>query len=71
MHLPSNNQDLKGSLVPKYKRDMIQDNIVIVDIQNHGNSDKQTLPDENTPNSPIVCVLLALDSWDYCSGERA
>ena len=23
------------------------------------------------PNSPIVCVVLALDSWDYCSGEQA
>ena len=22
-------------------------------------------------NSPIVCVVLALDSWNYCSGEQA
>ena len=22
-------------------------------------------------NSPIVSVLLALDSWNYCSGEQA
>ena len=24
-----------------------------------------------TPNSPIVCAVLALDSWNYCSGEQA
>ena len=23
------------------------------------------------PNSPIVCAVLALDSWNYCSGEQA
>ena len=22
-------------------------------------------------NSPIVCVVLALDSWNYCSGKQA
>ena len=22
-------------------------------------------------NSPIVCVVLPLDSWNYCSGEQA
>ena len=22
-------------------------------------------------NSPIVCAVLALDSWNYCSGEQA
>ena len=21
-------------------------------------------------NSPIVCAVLALDSWNYCSGEQ-
>ena len=24
----------------------------------------------DTDNSPIVCVVLALDSWNYCSGEQ-
>ena len=22
-------------------------------------------------NSPIICVVLALDSWNYCSGKQA
>ena len=22
-------------------------------------------------NSPIICAVLALDSWNYCSGEQA
>ena len=26
---------------------------------------------QQLPNSPIVCVVLALDSWNYCSGEQA
>ena len=25
----------------------------------------------NSVNSPIVCVVLALDSWNYCSGKQA
>ena len=33
----------------------------------------QTLLDlfSHDSNSPIVCVVLALDSWNYCSGEQA
>ena len=26
---------------------------------------------EAIQNSPIVCVVLALDSWNYCSGKQA
>ena len=36
----------------------------------------KTLPTQNRifqtfQNSPIVCSVLALDSWNYCSGEQA
>ena len=27
--------------------------------------------EQKTENSPIVCAVLALDSWNYCSGEQA
>ena len=29
------------------------------------------LPSTEQIVSPIVCVVLALDSWNYCSGEQA
>ena len=32
---------------------------------------KICLPSKEYINSPIVCVVLALDMWKYCSGEQA
>ena len=28
-------------------------------------------PQYQADSSPIVCAVLALDSWNYCSGEQA
>ena len=28
-------------------------------------------PQYRADSSPIVCVILVLDSWNYCSGEQA
>ena len=30
-----------------------------------------SFPQYQADSSPIVCVVLALDSWNYCSGEQA
>ena len=38
----------------------------------HRNPDEvDEAPPLGSLNSPIVCAVLALDSWNYCSGEQA